>query len=106
MEYLSTDILKEGMVVAKDVHSQSKMLLMPNGTSLTASKIQMLKTWEIRRIFIEAIEDLESTQYIIRQKEIDKVIDGMFIHNPDNEFVSSLKLAAGRCLRRSLQEDT
>ena len=104
MEYISTDILKEGMIVAKDVHSQSKMLLMPNATSLTDSKIQMLKTWGIRRIFIEATEDLESTQYVTRQKEIDQIIDGMFIHNPESEFISSLKLAAGRCLRRSLQE--
>ena len=104
MDYVSTDILKEGMKVAKDVLSQSKMLLMPEGKELNTSKIQMLKTWGIRRIFIEATEDLESTQYVIRQKEIDKIIDGMFIHNPKNDFTSALKLAAGRCLHRKIQE--
>ena len=92
------------MTVAKDVHSQSKMLLIPSGTKLTASKIQMLKTWGIHRIFINASEDLESTQYLVRQKEVDKIVDKMFIHNPDNEFVKSIKLASGRYLRRKLSE--
>ncbi|MCH2207692.1 MAG: hypothetical protein MK132_17690 [Lentisphaerales bacterium] len=105
MEYVSTDVLKEGMKVAKDVFSQSKMLLMPEGTELNTSKIQMLKTWGVRRIFIEASEDLESTQFLIRQQEIDKIIDAMFIHNPNNDFTKALKLAAGRCLRRKMQED-
>lgn len=103
MDYVSTDILKEGMKVAKDVFSQSKMLLMPEGTELNSSKIQMLKTWGVRRIFIEASEDLKSTQFLIRQQEIDKIIDAMLIHNPNNDFTTDLKLAAGRCLHRKIQ---
>lgn len=105
MEYVSTDLLKEGMTVAKDVHSQSQMLLLPAGTTLSASKISTLITWGVRRIFIEATEDLEATQNIIKQKEAEKIIDDMFSHNSDNEFIKSLKLAAARNLRRKLSEE-
>ncbi|MCM8538370.1 MAG: hypothetical protein NE334_20675 [Lentisphaeraceae bacterium] len=105
MEYISTDLLKEGMTVAKDVHSQSQMLLLPAGTELSASKIRTLITWGVRRIFIEATEDLEATQNIIKQKEADNIIDTMFIHNPNNDFIHSLKMAAARNLRRKMSEE-
>ena len=100
MEYISTDLLEEGLVVAKDVHSQSKMLLIPTGTELTASKIQMLKTWGIRRVFVESIENLDSTHNIEKVKLTEELVKQRFSHNTDNEFISSLKMAATRYLHR------
>ena len=105
MEYVSTELLKEGMIVAKDVHSSSKMLLVPSGTELNASKIQTLKTWGIHRIFIEASEDLDSTQYVTKQKEVIAFVDEMFRYNPKNEFIDALKLAAGRYQSRKFSEN-
>ena len=100
MEYISTDLLEEGLVVAKDVHSQSKMLLIPTGTELTASKIQMLKTWGIRQIFIESTESLDSTQIIDKRKLTEEFVHQRFSHNNDNEFIRSLKMATTRYLHR------
>jgi|SaaInlStandDraft_1057018.scaffolds.fasta_scaffold279591_2 hypothetical protein len=105
MEYISTDLLEEDLIVAKDVHSQSKMLLIPAGTKLTSNKIQMLKTWGVHRIFIEANEDLSATQNVINQKAIEKMVDSYFIHNPPNKFINSLKMASSRYLRRKMSEE-
>lgn len=104
MEYVSIDMLEEGSVVAKDVRSSSNMLLLPSGTQLSVSQINMLKTWGIRRIFVDIDEDLNSPEAKEVEKKIDAKLDEIFIHNSNNEFISNLKLAVRRFHRRRLKE--
>lgn len=104
MDYVSIDRLEEGDVVAKDVRSSSNMLLLPSGTELSASQIHMLKTWGIRRIFIDILEDTESEEFKELEKSLDKKIEELFQHNDNREFISNLKLAVRRFHRRRLKE--
>ncbi|MCM8539343.1 MAG: hypothetical protein NE328_03640 [Lentisphaeraceae bacterium] len=103
MEYVSIDMLEQGTVVAKDVRSSSNMLLLPSGTELTVSQIYMLKTWGIRRIFVDIEEDTESPEYKEVEAKLDKKIDQLFTHNDKNEFTTNLKLAVRRFHRRKLK---
>lgn len=104
MEYLSIDMLEKGTVVAKDVRSSSNMLLLPSGTELTSSQIHMLKTWGIRRIFVDKEEDTESPEYKEIEAKLDKKIEKLFSHNNKNDFTTNLKLAVRRFHRRRLKE--
>ena len=104
MEYVSIDLLEEGNVVAKDVRSSSNMLLLPSGTELTASQIHMLKTWGIRRIFIDMLEDSDSEDFKELEEKLDTKISELFLHNEKREFIENLKLAVRRFHRRRLKE--
>ena len=104
MDYKSIDRLEEGDVVAKDVRSTSNMLLLPSGTELSASQIHMLKTWGIRRIFVDIEEETDSEEYKELEKKLDQKIADLFQHNDNREFISSLKLAVRRLHRRRLKE--
>lgn len=104
MEYVSIDRLEEGNIVAKDVRSSSNMLLLPAGTELKASQIHMLKTWGIRRIFIDMLEDTESAEFKELEKTLSEKISYIFEHNENREFISNLKLAVRRFHRRRLKE--
>jgi hypothetical protein len=103
MEFISTEMLEEGNTIAKDVHSSSNMLLLPAGTILTSSQINMLKTWGVRRIFIDINEDTESPEYKKIEKDLDQKVNALFLHNKKSEFINSLKLAIRRPLRRKLR---
>lgn len=105
MEYVSTDMLEEGTVVAKDVRSSSNMLLLPSGTELSPSQIHMLKTWGVRRIFVDNEEDTESPEYKEIEKKLNSKINHLFSHNVRNDFTSNLKLAIRRSHRRRLKEE-
>ena len=104
MEYVSTEMLEEGSVVAKDVRSTSNMLLLPSGTVLTGSQIQMLKTWGIRRIFVDVDEDLNSPEHKELEMKLDTKLEELFLHNSNNDFIANLKLAVRRFHRRRLKE--
>ena len=101
MEYVSTDLLKDGHTVAKDVHSSTHMLLIPAGSTLNTSKIQLLKTWRITRIFIKESLEENSAEDSQLKAQLQTKIDTLFLHNEDNDFIKSLKLAARRFHRRN-----
>ena len=106
MEYVSTDLLQEGQTVARDIRSSSNMLLIPAGTTLNTSKIQLLKTWKITRIFIDESIESDSEEEAEIRAELQKKVDTLFTHNKDCEFIESLKRAAFRFHRRNSREDT
>ena len=105
MEYVSIDMLEAGNVVAKDVRSSSNMLLLPSGTELSPGQIHMLKTWGIRRIFVDMKEDLNSPEYKEIEAKIDRKLESLFRHNDNSEFITNLKLAVRRFHRRRLKEE-
>ena len=101
MEYVSTDLLKDGHTVAKDVLSSTHMLLIPAGCTLNTSKIQLLRTWKITRILINESLQEDSAEDSQLNAQLQTKIDTLFLHNEDNEFIKSLKMAAQHFHRRN-----
>jgi hypothetical protein len=56
MPKLKTELLEEGMVVASDVKNLDNMLLLPAGCTLTEKHIDILQSWGVTEINIEAAE--------------------------------------------------
>lgn len=105
MEYISTDLVEDGQVVVRDVLSSSHMLLIPSGTQLNAAKIQMLKTWGVKRVCVEMEEHQSSEEELKCKAVIDAKIDSLFIHNEDNDFIKNLKQSAFRVYKRNWRGD-
>ena len=105
MEYISTDQVEEGQVVARDVLSSTHMLLVPSGTHLNSVKIQMLKTWGVKRVCIEMEERQESAEEKELKALIYAKIDNLFLHNEENDFIKHLKEVAFRIHKRNWRGD-
>ena len=106
MEYRNIDLLEEGCIVAKDVRSSSNMLLLPAGTQLSSGQINMLKTWNVRRVFVDIDEDTESPEFKEMERVVDQKVSDLFFHNPQSPFIDSLKLTVRRFHRRKLRENS
>jgi len=54
MPRIKSDLLAEGMVVAKDVKNIDDMLLIPAGSALTDRQINILQAWGVDEVDVEA----------------------------------------------------
>ena len=54
MPKIRLDQVEEGMTVARDVKNMDDMLLIPSGCELTARHIDLLHTWGVGEIQVEA----------------------------------------------------
>ncbi len=60
MPKLKLDALREGMVVAVEVRNLDDMLLLPAGGTLTARQIDILRSWGVAEIQIQATDEAPS----------------------------------------------
>jgi hypothetical protein len=60
MPRVKTGNLKEGMVVAKDVKNIDDMLLLPAKCALSSRQIDILKSWGVAEIDVEASDLIEN----------------------------------------------
>lgn len=59
MPRIKTDALEEGMIVAADVKNIDNMLLIPAGCSLTDRQINILQSWGVPEIDVQASQAIE-----------------------------------------------
>jgi hypothetical protein len=60
MPKIKLDSLQEGMVVAADVRNMDDMLLLPAGCELSGRHIQILRTWGVAEVMVEATGEAEA----------------------------------------------
>jgi len=59
MPRIRTDLLQEGMITAADVRNLDNMLLIPEGCHLSDRQINILCSWGIEEIEVEATAGVE-----------------------------------------------
>ena len=60
MPKIKLDSLQEGMIVAADVRNMDDMLLLPAGCELSGRHIQILRTWGVAEVMVEATGETEA----------------------------------------------
>jgi hypothetical protein len=95
MKTIKIDDCTDGMVLAKEVKSESGRILLPQGSALTSATITSLKNHGISNVIIE--EEIDKNIFIFSEEELEKtkemyreVIEQRFINPEDDPMVQAL----------------
>lgn len=84
-EYINTDQIKEGMVLADDIINQNGYILVTAGTEIKSNHIRVFKTWGIDSVAVsdKSNEDITDISPAARQVCLD-IINKMIKWKPKN----------------------